>query len=523
MTIRLGKYELLEQLGRGGYGTVWRAQDTVLNVVRAVKVLHPALIADLEFVERFRNEAQVAARLDHPHILPVYDLDQEGGQVFLAMKYMPGGSLKDLLASQGSLHFEQALEIIGQIADALDYAHNQPEQLVHRDIKPGNILFEADGTARLGDFGFAKALQGVSSTTLSASGGMVGTPPYMAPEVWRGKGANPATDVYSLACVLCEMLTGQVLFPGDSPPEVMTRHVLEAPAFPAQWPEGIPAGIEELLGKALAKDPGERYGNAGEFAAALGEIEKSKETVIREEAVSEQQSAISGKQAAVSDQMREVVGEITILPQGVPRGGGESPAEIMPPIAVPKIRREIVIGLVVLFLSSMVLILCVLTIYYRGVKIQANNAAEDQLAITQGEFDNPIPSETATEKPLPSLVEAETQTSVPRNTPRPTSTPTRYVPPPPRPTNPPLGAAMLVLDQDYFCRGGPASTYPELWTFYAGAELEILGQASNGWYLIRFHDPGTRKCQCWIGGGTVRGDASQIPFSDWTGEGYECP
>jgi hypothetical protein len=271
---QLGKYELLETLGRGGYGTVYRAREMALDVTRAVKVLHPALAADPNFIERFRREARIAARLEHPHIVPVYELNEDQGSYYLAMKYMPGGSLKNLLEKQGRLTFERAVEITRQVAEALEFAANQPEKLVHRDLKPGNILFEADGTARLADFGFAKALTGASSASLSASGGMIGTPAYMAPEVWRGKEASPATDVYSLACVFYEMLTGEVLFAGESPPEVMTKHVLDGPQFTPEWSQGLPEGIEEILRKALAKEATERYGSVEEFGRALGGLEK---------------------------------------------------------------------------------------------------------------------------------------------------------------------------------------------------------------------------------------------------------
>ncbi len=205
---------------------------------RAVKILHPALTADPQFIARFRREAQTAAQLEHPHIVPVYELDEVDGRYFLAMKYLPGGSLKDRLERDGRLPYPQALETLRQIASALDYAHAQG--LVHRDVKPGNILFEADGAARLADFGFAKALVGTSSMSLSASGGMIGTPQYIAPEIWRGKPATPATDVYSLACVFYEMLTGQALFEGESPPEVMTRHMLDGPQYPGNLAGGRP-------------------------------------------------------------------------------------------------------------------------------------------------------------------------------------------------------------------------------------------------------------------------------------------
>lgn len=263
----LGKYTLFESLGRGGFGAVYRAQEEVLKVIRAVKVLHPALVADSQFIDRFRNEAQTAAQLEHPNIVPVYELGEDNGRFYLAMKYMPGGSLKEYLEKTGRLGFARALEITRQVASGLEFAHSQG--MVHRDVKPGNILFEQNGVARLSDFGFSRALQGVSSASLSASGGMVGTPQYMAPEIWRGKGAAPATDVYSLACVFVEMITGNVLFQGDSPPEIMTRHILDGPQLPQTWPQDVPEMIGQVLSKALAREPGERYSSPLAFVADL--------------------------------------------------------------------------------------------------------------------------------------------------------------------------------------------------------------------------------------------------------------
>ena len=270
---KLGKYEPLEELGRGGYGTVYRARETVLDVERAVKVLHPALVSDPEFIERFRREAKFAARIDHPHIVPVYELGEVEGVYFLVMKYMPGGSLKEIIAEQGRLPFERSLEIIRQIAEALDFAHARPEKLIHRDVKPGNVLFETEDHVRLSDFGFAKALSGTRSASLSASGGMIGTPPYMAPEVWRGKDVTPATDVYSLACVFYEMITGEVLFDGESPPEIMTRHMLDGPQFPENWFGDTPKSLTDMLTQALAMNAEERYPGAVEFMVAMTKLE----------------------------------------------------------------------------------------------------------------------------------------------------------------------------------------------------------------------------------------------------------
>ena len=282
---RLGKYELLEQLGRGGYGTVYRALDTVLEVERAVKVLHPPLAADPHFIERFQKEAKTAAKLDHPNIVRVYDLDEVGGRYFLVMEYMPGGSLKDRISREGHLSLEDALRITEQIASALQYANDQ--DLVHRDIKPGNILFYQDGIAKLSDFGFSKALSGSSSATLSLTGGVIGTPAYMAPEVWENEPVGTFTDEYSLACVFYEAITGEVLFNTESAPAVIMRKHFKPLVLPEQWPEGVPGKISVVFETALAKDPQERFQDGLELIQAVKELvrlEDVQETIKQEEA-----------------------------------------------------------------------------------------------------------------------------------------------------------------------------------------------------------------------------------------------
>jgi serine/threonine-protein kinase len=259
---QLSKYTLHELLGKGGYGTVYRATDTALNVPRAVKILHPSILAELDMtaLARFRQEAQLAAQLEHPHLVPVYDLGEDQGRHFQVMKYMAGGSLKQVLA-QGPLPFAVALTILEQLASALDHIHTRPTPLIHRDIKPGNILFDSDprtGTvqARLGDLGLAKALSGAGNVSMTVTGGMLGTPAYMAPELWRGQAVGPTTDLYALACVFGEILTGTLLFLGDSPAVVMTR---------AGWPAMAGAMAERRAGRAnrrVATRPGPKAGGA---------------------------------------------------------------------------------------------------------------------------------------------------------------------------------------------------------------------------------------------------------------------
>ncbi|MBT3391951.1 MAG: serine/threonine protein kinase, partial [Chloroflexi bacterium] len=268
LDIKLDQYTLIEEIGRGGFGTVYRAVDETLQVERAVKVLHPALVADPSFIERFREEARLVARLKHPHILSVYALGEDQGRFYLVMDYIPGGSLKDLLAEDGPLPFARALEVLMQIASALDYAHGQ--NLVHRDVKPGNILLDAQGNAYLTDFGFAKSLAAAdSSTTMSLTGGILGTPAYMAPEAWDGQGWTSAADVYSLACVFFEMLMGKPLFDGESPTQLMKQHIIEGPQFSEVWPHGTPIALNACLEKALNSEPAARFPNAGRFQEEL--------------------------------------------------------------------------------------------------------------------------------------------------------------------------------------------------------------------------------------------------------------
>ncbi len=264
----LGKYKVVALLGKGGFGTVYRAIDTTLDREVAIKVLHPQLTTDSVFVERFRNEAKTLASLRHPNIVGVYEIAESNeGRVFIVMEYMPKGSLRDRIA-QGKLPCAETLTILRQACAGLEAAHQKG--FVHRDIKPANILFNEAGQAVVSDFGLARVVQTSSIASQSSIGG-VGTPHYKAPELWRGKPpASPATDVYALGCVLYEMLAGKVLFGGETPDEVMTKHVLDGPEFENGWlPSDAPRNLEEVMQKTLARNVGERYQSASKLFEAL--------------------------------------------------------------------------------------------------------------------------------------------------------------------------------------------------------------------------------------------------------------
>lgn len=263
----LGKYELHEQLGRGGFGTVYRATDTTLDRVVALKILHPQLTTDPDFLDRFRKEAKFLASLQSPYIVTVHELAEVDGRIFIAMEYLAGGSLKDRLEKEGHIPFLETKAILDQVCEGLAVAHDLG--LVHRDIKPGNILFDTKGRAVIADFGLAKAVQlsSVSSTSSSLSSG---TPAYRPPELWRGKPpASPATDVYSLACVTMEMLTGNILFNGDTPDEILTQHLIDGPILPQVFPSGTPRGFESVITKALSRDPLARFPDCRAYISAL--------------------------------------------------------------------------------------------------------------------------------------------------------------------------------------------------------------------------------------------------------------
>ena len=267
---KIGKYEILEELGSGGFGTVYRARDNIGRLV-AVKVLKPVWTQEATARERFRREAQAAGSLFHPNIATILDFDEARGRLYLVMRFIDGKPLSQIIIERSSssvFQWEEALAILYQVTEGLDYAHEHG--FIHRDVKPSNILISETEGAVISDFGLVKAAQSSGFTTTD---GVLGTPNYLAPEIWNGKSASPSTDVYSLACVFYEMLTGQVLFDGDTTPEIMTKHVLHGPPFPSSWPDRVPEGLMNVLVKALQKEPENRYSTASGFYMALKNLQ----------------------------------------------------------------------------------------------------------------------------------------------------------------------------------------------------------------------------------------------------------
>lgn len=265
----IDKYHIVEEIGHGGFATVYRAKDTVLGREVALKVLDPLLMRDSAFVERFQREARSAARLEHPQIVPIYDVGEGAGRLFISMRLIRGPSLAQYLMEKERLSWEETLRILNNVGNALTYAHE--EGIIHRDLKPDNILLDERSGALLTDFGFAR-LVGTSSLTQSISGGIVGTPAYIPPEIWEDAVATPATDIYALGCVVYEMLTGKVLFEGSTPMAIMRAHDRGA-QLPEVWPMDIPSDTRSVLLQALARKPEQRYATIKAFLEALNVVQ----------------------------------------------------------------------------------------------------------------------------------------------------------------------------------------------------------------------------------------------------------
>ena len=257
-----GRYQLLELLGRGGMGEVWRAHDTATDRIVAVKVLPAQLAQDRTFQERFRREAHAAAQLNEPHVVPIHSYGEIDGRLYVDMRLIEGRDLQSILR-EGPLNPGRAVMIVEQIAKALQAAHKVG--LVHRDVKPSNILIAEYDFAYLIDFGIAR---GTDQTGLTNTGSMIGTWHYMAPERFGSGGADSRADVYALACVLHECLTGSPPFPGDSLEQQVRGHLTMPPPRPSVARRGVPATFDDVIARGMAKDTDERYRTTLELAGA---------------------------------------------------------------------------------------------------------------------------------------------------------------------------------------------------------------------------------------------------------------
>jgi eukaryotic-like serine/threonine-protein kinase len=307
-----GRYVLSDLLGEGGMGRVYLAADRLLGREVALKVLRERYAQNAEFVGRFEREARAAASLNYPNIVQVYDLGTTSdGTYYIAMEHVPGATLKDKILKEGPLEDSEAVRLASQIADALGVAHARG--IVHRDVKPQNVLLGAEGDAKVADFGVARAASATSS--VSSGEQVLGTAKYMSPEQATGDRVGPASDLYSLGVVLYEMLTGEVPFDADSEVGVAMKHVNEAPRPPSERNPTVPEGLDAVVMKLLQKRPEDRYPGAAELVADLGRLDEGLPPIF----------AMPAASASVGETTRDlarfsVPAPVSRGPGGPPRG-----------------------------------------------------------------------------------------------------------------------------------------------------------------------------------------------------------
>ncbi|MBR6584391.1 MAG: Stk1 family PASTA domain-containing Ser/Thr kinase [Firmicutes bacterium] len=264
-----GRYELIEKIGDGGMAVVYKGKDRLLNRYVAIKILRPEFTKDEQFIENFRRESQAAAGLSHPNIVGVYDVGKEGNIYYIVMELIDGKVLSQIIKEKGKLDYKEAIHIIRQVASALSLAHKN--QIVHRDVKPHNILITSTGVAKLADFGIAKAVS--AATIVGGSNKVMGSVHYFSPEQARGAYVDERSDIYSLGIVLYEMLTGKVPFDGDNPVSIALMHINDdVPSVTEEVP-GLPPQLEKIIRKATAKYQSSRYKVIDDMISDLDDIE----------------------------------------------------------------------------------------------------------------------------------------------------------------------------------------------------------------------------------------------------------
>ncbi|MDI6619082.1 MAG: Stk1 family PASTA domain-containing Ser/Thr kinase [Clostridiales bacterium] len=251
------RYEIIEKIGEGGMGLVYKAKDHLLNRFVAIKILKPELMEDEDFIKRFKKESLSSASLSHPNIVNIYDVGFEDGIYYIVMEYVKGKTLKDIIRERAPLPYYEVINISRQVCLALDHAHSN--NIIHRDIKPQNILMTQDGIVKVGDFGIARAS---NSATLTNTGSIIGSVYYISPEQARGGYTDEKTDIYSLGTVMYELATGRVPFMADSPVVVALKHIQEQVTRPSEINPDIPSALEDIILKCLEKSPAMRYQSA---------------------------------------------------------------------------------------------------------------------------------------------------------------------------------------------------------------------------------------------------------------------
>jgi eukaryotic-like serine/threonine-protein kinase len=480
---RIGFYEIIEELGKGGMATVYRAYHPSMDRFVALKIIHRALASDQSGMDRFRREARLVARLEHPHLLPVFDYNPDHDPPYIVMRYLEGGTLKDILDTRKRLPLGEVAHLMKQIASALDYAHRQG--VVHRDIKPSNIMVDPDGNAFVADFGIARINDGQGMTQ---TGFTVGTPGYMSPEQGMGLGTiDQRADIYSLGVMVFEMATGSQPYSGETPLMLLLKHMQEPVPSALEFNRELPEDFDELITKALAKNPDERYATAGALAEALAQLAGSsanaKPTQLQTAAMEamtnlKQRRLPPDELKTMLDQFEGSRANLATPPKGMMPDAPTTKTPSAPqPIPKPdtlSTTPEIHAtqpNRTPLIMAGVVAVLVVLGGLF-AILSSGNQASADATATNVAEIARLL-SMTPTERTATEQAISQTPSPTPVNT-RPPNTPAT-----------PIVMAMRKLD----VRLGPGPTFPVIDAMEINDELEILGISDDErWFKVLLTD-----------------------------------
>ena len=403
--ILAGRYEVGRLLGAGGMAEVYEGHDQLLARRVAIKILLAQYAHDPAFLERFRREAQAAASLSHPNIVSVFDTGSDGDTWFIVMELVAGNTLRDLIHLHGPVHPARAAEICSEVAGALAVAHARG--LVHRDVKPGNVMLTTEGKVKVMDFGIARATAVPSITQTSA---VVGTAQYIAPEQAQGMEADARSDLYSLGCCLYEMVTGQVPFSGPTPVAIAYRHIQEDPMPPRAVNPSVPGSLERVCLKAMAKRREDRYQTAAELQRDLERVRVGEPVTAAMPRPSQQTTQAMGA-AGLADRPTSVLDRASGMPSRAYRYGAETAA---PPASKPRRGRAVLFALATILLSVIVAIAVVNA-------VQVPEVPSTTLPPVSTDPPPPSTDEFPTTSELPTTTEAPSTTEPPSSTAPPTT------------------------------------------------------------------------------------------------------
>ncbi|MDX2137349.1 MAG: serine/threonine protein kinase [Chloroflexota bacterium] len=511
---RFGTYEIIEEVGKGGMATVYRAYQPAMDRFVAVKVIHRAIAADKTSLERFQREARLIARLEHPHLLPVYDYNGEHDPPYIVMRYLEGSTLKDAL-EDGSLPLTDAVLVFRQIGSALDYAHRQ--NVVHRDIKPSNVLIDVDGNAFLMDFGIARLIE--SNEGLTQSGFAVGTPSYMSPEQGMGAAVDKRSDIYSLGVMLYQTVTGDLPFKSDTAMGIIMHHINTPPPKASLANPDLPPALDLVITRAMAKSPDDRFQTATELALAFARAAEvsadATPSTVRKAAQRSFNTIIAGREARKDELDRTMAG--FAASRAVPTTTPKPPSTTLegatiitssdqmvqsPPRRTPS-RLPLIFGAVAALLVVGALLFAALRPQPPSFELTSTSVAAAAQTADTGSAATPQPTEIVISLTPTSAVEAQpqvtatnraratdadaapssTRTAIPN-----TETPIPDTQTPIPPTATPATAVAQVL-RDLVVRLGPGTDYPVVDTIPVDTALTILGITDDGsWLQVELPD-----------------------------------